>query len=109
MFDEYISVHGKRLFGLCQKLCKNREDAEDLYQETWIKAYKFFEIFFGVFLAFWNMVTCIGYLGRKFNDHCRILALISIIESNIIEGRLEAWTKNMLVIADSIAKTALLR
>lgn len=43
MFDDYISSHGKRLFGLCQKLCGNREDAEDLYQETWIKAYRFFD------------------------------------------------------------------
>ena len=43
MFDEYISNYGRRLFGLCQKLCANREDAEDLYQETWIKAYKFFD------------------------------------------------------------------
>lgn len=43
MFDEYISSYGRRLFGLCQKLCNHREDAEDLYQETWLKAYKFFE------------------------------------------------------------------
>ena len=43
MFDEYISSCGKRLYGLCQKLCGSREDAEDLYQETWIKAYKFFD------------------------------------------------------------------
>jgi len=43
LFDEYINSHGKRLFGLCQKLCANREDAEDLYQETWAKAYKSFE------------------------------------------------------------------
>ena len=41
MFDEYISRYGKRLFGLCMKLCNNREDAEDLYQETWVKAYRF--------------------------------------------------------------------
>lgn len=43
MFDEYIKAHGKRLFGLCLKLCGHREDAEDLYQETWLKAYRFFE------------------------------------------------------------------
>ena len=43
MFDQYINEHGSRLFGLTLKLCKNREDAEDLYQETWIKAYRFFE------------------------------------------------------------------
>jgi RNA polymerase sigma-70 factor (ECF subfamily) len=43
LFDEYIALHGKRLFGLCLKLCTNREDAEDLYQETWLKAYRSFE------------------------------------------------------------------
>jgi len=43
LFDEYIDRYGRRLFGLCQKLCGSREDAEDLYQETWIKAYRFFE------------------------------------------------------------------
>ena len=43
MFDEYINKHGRRLFGLCQKLCAAKEDAEDLYQETWIKAYKSFD------------------------------------------------------------------
>jgi RNA polymerase sigma-70 factor (ECF subfamily) len=41
LLDERINAHGKRLFGLCLKLCANREDAEDLYQETWIKAYRF--------------------------------------------------------------------
>ena len=43
MLDEYITRYGRRLFGLCLKLCETREDAEDLYQETWIKAYKSFE------------------------------------------------------------------
>ncbi|MDR0913570.1 MAG: sigma-70 family RNA polymerase sigma factor [Oscillospiraceae bacterium] len=43
MFDDYINTHGKRLFSLCLKLCRNLQDAEDLYQETWLKAYKFFD------------------------------------------------------------------
>ena len=43
MFDQYIKEHGNRLFGLTLKLCKNREDAEDLYQESWIKAYRFID------------------------------------------------------------------
>ena len=61
MFDEYISAHGKRLFGLCQKLCKNREDAEDLYQETWIKAYKFFEKYDGSKeFAGWLTIICVN-------------------------------------------------
>jgi DNA-directed RNA polymerase specialized sigma24 family protein len=43
LFDHYINAHGKRLFQLCLKLCADREDAQDLYQETWIKAYRFFD------------------------------------------------------------------
>lgn len=39
-FDEYIEQHGARLYRLCLKLCDTVQDAEDLYQETWIKAYK---------------------------------------------------------------------
>lgn len=40
MIDEYIRQYGKRLFGLCLSLCGNRHDAEDLYQDTWLKALK---------------------------------------------------------------------
>ena len=40
MINEYISLYGKRLYGLCVKLCGNTVDADDLYQETWLKAYQ---------------------------------------------------------------------
>lgn len=35
--DYYIQQHGRRLFGLCMTLCADRFNAEDLYQETWLK------------------------------------------------------------------------
>lgn len=38
MIDSYIKTYGRRLYGLCITLCPNREDADDLYQETWLKA-----------------------------------------------------------------------
>ena len=40
MINEYIALYGKRLYGLCVKLCGNTVDADDLYQETWLKAYE---------------------------------------------------------------------
>jgi len=43
LFNQYIYTYGNRLYGLARKLCRNKEDAEDLYQETWIKAYRFFD------------------------------------------------------------------
>ena len=41
MIDEYIQQYGKRLYGLCLSLCANSFDADDLYQETWLKVVKY--------------------------------------------------------------------
>jgi len=38
MIDHYIEKHGRRLYGLCRTLCTNPSDADDIYQETWLKA-----------------------------------------------------------------------
>lgn len=40
MIDQYIQRYGKRLYGLCLTLCANSFDADDLYQNTWIKVVK---------------------------------------------------------------------
>ncbi len=40
MIDSYINEHGKRLYGLCRTLCANPCDADDLYQETWLRVLK---------------------------------------------------------------------
>ena len=40
MIDQYINKYGKRLYGLCRTLCANVHDADDLYQETWLKVLK---------------------------------------------------------------------
>lgn len=38
MLDPYIRQYGRRLYGLCLTLCANQFDADDLYQDTWMKA-----------------------------------------------------------------------
>lgn len=38
MINELIFRHGKRLYGLCLKLCADSHEADDLYQDTWLKA-----------------------------------------------------------------------
>ena len=40
MINQYIRDYGKRLYGLCLHLCANSYEAEDLYQETWLKVVK---------------------------------------------------------------------
>lgn len=42
LLDPYIQQYGRRLYGLCRTLCANPFDADDLYQETWLKAFRHF-------------------------------------------------------------------
>lgn len=39
MLDKLIAQYGKRLYGLCIKLCGSKYEADDLYQETWLKVH----------------------------------------------------------------------
>lgn len=45
MIDQLIEQHGRRLYGLCRTLCINPSDADDLYQETWLKVYAKYELY----------------------------------------------------------------
>ena len=40
VIDQYIQQYGRRLYGLCMHLCANRFEADDLYQDTWIRLNK---------------------------------------------------------------------
>lgn len=40
MIDQYIQQYGRRLYGLCRLLCADPFDADDLYQETWLRVVK---------------------------------------------------------------------
>ncbi len=39
VFEEYVLKYGEKLSRLCFSLCRNEQDAYDLYQETWLKAF----------------------------------------------------------------------
>lgn len=42
LIDRYIRQYGKRLYGLCLSLCADPFEADDLYQDTWLRAIKSF-------------------------------------------------------------------
>ena len=44
-FQEIMKVHGQKMLGLAYKFTKNHQDAEDLYQETFLKIYKNLQTF----------------------------------------------------------------
>ena len=43
--DQYIRKYGKRLYGLCMMLCADKHEADDLYQDTWVKVLKRFDTY----------------------------------------------------------------
>ena len=43
--DQYIRQYGKRLYGLCMTLCADKHEADDLYQDTWVKVLKRFDTY----------------------------------------------------------------
>ena len=40
IFEEYVEMYSDDLSRLCLSLCLNTQDAEDLFQDTWLKAIK---------------------------------------------------------------------
>ena len=40
LMDQYIRQYGRRLYGLCLTLCTNASEADDLYQDTWLRVIK---------------------------------------------------------------------
>ncbi|MDR0286301.1 MAG: hypothetical protein LBI03_01115, partial [Clostridiales bacterium] len=42
LIEAYILAHGKNLTRLCLQLCKNTDNADDLYQNTWYNAIRYF-------------------------------------------------------------------
>jgi len=37
--EELIDIYKRQIYSLCYKLAKTKEDAEDIFQETWIKVF----------------------------------------------------------------------
>lgn len=41
--EKYVTLYSRDLTKLCMNLCSNLQDAEDLFQDTWAKAIRFFD------------------------------------------------------------------
>lgn len=39
-FDKTMNIYSPYIYRLCKRLCKNKFDADDLFQNTWLKIYK---------------------------------------------------------------------
>lgn len=41
--EKYVTLYSRDLTKLCMNLCSNLQDAEDLFQDTWAKAIRYFD------------------------------------------------------------------
>lgn len=73
--DELIARHQTELYTLCRRLARNRTDADDLFQETWIKAWRNFHRYDPRqrFLP-WLVTICLNLHRDRGRRHKRWLA-----------------------------------
>lgn len=71
MLNQWITQYGRRLYGLCLTLCADKDDADDLYQDTWLKVLQHQDRYDGI-RAFepWLTTICVNI----YRDRLRRLA-----------------------------------
>jgi len=61
VIEKYIQEYGQRLFHLCLKLERNKANAEELYQETWIRVLKNFSSYNAEYEFYpWVTMVCVN-------------------------------------------------
>lgn len=65
--EDLIRGHEDNLYGLCRRLAGSREDADDLYQQTWLKAVQNAESYRNKSFRNWLYTICIN----TYRDQCR--------------------------------------
>lgn len=62
-----VDAYKKELFNLCFRLTFNRQDAEDLFQQTWVKAVRNADRYEHKDFRPWLMKICVN----QFRDNCK--------------------------------------
>jgi RNA polymerase sigma factor (sigma-70 family) len=69
LFEQTIVPHLNAAYNLARWLTRNQHDAEDLVQEAYMRAFRFFDGFHGGDGKAWLLAvvrnTCLSWLGRK--------------------------------------------
>ena len=79
-FHELVSQYDSRIMGLALQLLKNKEDAEDIYQEVFLKAWRSLDSFefksdFYTWLYRITTNTCYSYRTGKQRHHMENISL----------------------------------
>jgi len=95
MIDQLIEQHGRRLYGLCRTLYTNPSDADDLYQETWLKVCAKFE-YYNSLCAFegWLTLICVN----TYRDNLRKKSRSLIFDHFVSQESKDAVMENVAIV-----------
>ena len=94
--DALIALHEVDLFNLCCKLHRNRADAEDLYQQTWVKVVRNARTYRHKSFKNWLYTICLnvyrdGWRREKLRWHISG----GVMDEDALEYALESATDNV--------------
>jgi RNA polymerase sigma-70 factor (ECF subfamily) len=73
LFEQTIVPHLNAAYNLARWLTRHQQDAEDLVQEAYMRAFRFFDGFHGGDGKTWLLAvvrnTCLSWLGRQTGSH----------------------------------------
>ena len=72
-FEEIVHQEAKKVFNLAYRLCGNQEEAKDISQETFVRAYEHFD---------------------RFQGSSRVFTYLYRITFNIWKNRLRHWSRH---------------
>jgi RNA polymerase sigma-70 factor (ECF subfamily) len=100
--ETLIRTHEDSLYGLCRKLTQNRTDADDLYQQTWLKAIQKAQKIKKESFKNWLYIICINvYRDQYRKARRREKVTIDRMDKDALEYALESATDG--VSTESIA------
>ena len=97
-FCALAAQHARRIYLLALHYCQNAQDAEDLSQEVWLKAYQALASFRSdsSFYTWLRRITINSFLNHRRNNSARAHEPIDELDSNFLVGPDETVYSNVL-------------
>lgn len=91
--ESFIRAHEDSLYSLCRRLAGCRQDADDLYQQTWLKAIQKAQTYRHKSFRNWLYTICIN----TFRDQCRRASR----REKVTDDQLDAETQEYVIASAS--------
>ena len=89
-FDKLMNIYSPYIYRLCKRLSKNKFDADDLYQNTWLKIYKSIKNYnSNNKFENWIYTICLNNYRDNYTKNKNLLSKVKDLFSSTEEKELE--------------------